>query len=112
MGEGTRVELRCPDASANPYLVLAVCLAAGMDGIKNQIMPPASVDKNIFEMTAAQKEEEGIDSLPNNLLEAIHALENDPFIQNVLGEHVSQRYIRAKKAGMGPVLPACIQLGD
>ncbi|MEE0420716.1 MAG: type I glutamate--ammonia ligase [Lachnospiraceae bacterium] len=96
-GEGTRVELRCPDASANPYLVLAVCLAAGMDGIKNQIMPPASVDKNIFEMTAAQKEEEGIDSLPNNLLEAIHALENDPFIQNVLGEHVSQRYIRAKK---------------
>lgn len=96
-GEHTRVELRSPDPSANPYLVLAVCLAAGLDGIKNQILPPAAVNQNIFEMTAAQRQEEGIESLPNNLLEAVQELEKDPFIQGVLGEHLSRRYIRAKK---------------
>lgn len=97
-GEGTRIELRCPDPSANPYLVLAVCLAAGLDGIRNQIMPPASVDQNIFEMTKEQKMEEGIDSLPRNLLEAIHELEKDTLIQDVLGEQFAQRYIKAKKS--------------
>ena len=50
-GEGTRVELRSPDPSANPYLALAVCLAAGLDGIKHEIMPPHSIDCNIYEMT-------------------------------------------------------------
>lgn len=97
-GEGTRIELRCPDPSANPYLVLAVCLAAGLDGIRNQIMPPASIDHNIFEMTKEQKMEEGIDSLPRNLLEAIHELEKDTLIQDVLGEQFAQRYIKAKKS--------------
>lgn len=97
-GEGTRIELRCPDPSANPYLVLAVCLAAGLDGIRNQIVPPASVDHNIFEMTKEQKMEEGIDSLPRNLLEAIHELEKDTLIQDVLGEQFAQRYIKAKKS--------------
>lgn len=96
-GEGTRIELRCPDPSANPYLVLAVCLAAGMDGIKNQIMPPAGVDKNIFSMTEEQKDAEGIDSLPNNLLEAIHEMEKDELVKGVLGEHAYERYIMAKK---------------
>lgn len=96
-GEGTRIELRCPDPSANPYLVLAVCLAAGMDGIKNQIMPPAGVDKNIFSMTEEQKDAEGIDSLPNNLLEAIHEMEKDELVKRVLGEHAYERYIMAKK---------------
>lgn len=96
-GEGTRIELRCPDPSANPYLVLAVCLAVGMDGIKNQIMPPAGVDKNIFSMTEEQKDAEGIDSLPNNLLEAIHEMEKDELVKRVLGEHAYERYIMAKK---------------
>ena len=50
-GESTRVELRSPDGAANPYLALAVCLAAGMEGIKNKILPPESVDENIYEMT-------------------------------------------------------------
>ena len=96
-GEGTRIELRCPDPSANPYLVLAVCLAAGLDGIENQIMPPAGVDKNIFSMTEEQKDAEGIDSLPNNLLEAIHELERDDLVKEVLGDHAYSRYIMAKK---------------
>ena len=96
-GEGTRIELRCPDPSANPYLVLAVCLAAGMDGIKNQIMPPAGVDKNIFSMTEEQKDAEGIDSLPNNLLEAIHEMEKDELVKGEQGEHAYERYSIAKK---------------
>lgn len=96
-GEGTRIELRCPDSSANPYLVLAVCLAAGVEGIKNKTMPPKIVDQNIFEMSAEEKKANGIESLPNNLLEAVKAMEADEFIKSVIGEHVSERYIHAKK---------------
>ena len=96
-GEGTRIELRCPDPTANPYMVLAVCLAAGLDGIKNNLTPPASVDKNIFEMSLAEKEEDGIEHLPENLCDAIEKFENDEFVQNVLGKHISTNYINAKK---------------
>lgn len=96
-GEGTRIELRCPDPSTNPYLTLAVCLAAGLDGIENKIMPPKSVDKNIFAMTPQERKNENIDSLPATLKEAIEAFEADEFVQSVLGEHVSKCYIEAKK---------------
>lgn len=97
-GEETRIELRSPDPTANPYLALAVCLAAGLDGIKNKMKPPRSVDKNIFRMSVDEKEEEGIDSLPSNLREAVRELEKDEFIRGVLGEHLAKRYIQAKKA--------------
>lgn len=96
-GAGTRIELRCPDPAANPYLTLAVCLAAGLDGIKNKLTPPDSVDQNIFEMSSLEKKEKGIDSLPGSLDEAIKALEEDEFILGVLGEHVASKYIEAKK---------------
>lgn len=97
-GEGTRIELRCPDPSANPYLALAVCLMAGLDGIKNQIMPPKSVDCNIFTMSGADREAEGIEAIPGTLIEAVYELEKDEFIKRVLGEHVCDKYIEAKKA--------------
>ena len=96
-GEYTRVELRSPDSAANPYLALAVCLAAGMDGIKNQIMPPASVEGNIFEMTEEERKERQIDILPENLEKALEELEKDAFICDVLGEHICSKYIEAKK---------------
>ncbi|MDD3220247.1 MAG: glutamine synthetase family protein [Lachnospiraceae bacterium] len=96
-GEHTRVELRNPDPAANPYVSLAVCLAAGLDGIKNQIMPPESVDQNIFAMTEEERAQKNISTLPATLREAITALEEDTFIQDVLGETFSKRYIRAKK---------------
>ena len=95
-GEATRVELRCPDPACNPYLVLAVCLAAGLDGIKKKLVPPARVDRNIFEMTRDEKEALHIESLPQDLCEAIRELEKDAFVRNVLGEHVSEKYIEAK----------------
>lgn len=96
-GEGTRIELRSPDPSANPYLTLAVCLRAGLDGIQNKIEPPAGVDRNIFDMTEEQRREAGIGALPTTLLEAVQELEKDTFIQEVLGGHVSEKYIEAKK---------------
>ncbi|MGN0382941.1 MAG: type I glutamate--ammonia ligase [Eubacterium sp.] len=95
-GEGTRVELRSPDPSANPYLVLAVCLAAGLDGIKRGLTPPAGIDKNIFKMDDEEKEAAGIESIPENLFLAIEAFKKDRFIQGVLGKHTSKEYIKAK----------------
>lgn len=97
-GEGTRIELRSPDPSANPYLTLALCLMAGLDGIKNKIEPPASVDRNIFDMSEEERKELGIEALPGTLIEAIVEMEKDDFVQEVLGKHVSERYIAAKKA--------------
>lgn len=97
-GEGTRVELRSPDPAANPYLALAVCLAAGLDGIENEIMPPKSVDQNIFEMSKIEKKAARIESLPYNLLDALRELEKDEFVREVLGEHLSEIYVCAKKA--------------
>lgn len=84
-GQESRVELRSPDAAANPYLVLSVCLAAGMDGIKNKIMP--------------QKSEEGVSagSLPETLKDAIEEFEKSKWIQGVLGEKLYRDYLEAKK---------------
>ena len=95
-GESTRIELRSPDPSANPYLSLAVCLAAGLDGIKNEIMPPESIEGNIFKMSDKERNEAGIEALPGSLLEAAREFRKDTFIQNVLGEDLSKKYIKAK----------------
>ncbi|HKL98817.1 MAG TPA: type I glutamate--ammonia ligase [Mobilitalea sp.] len=97
-GISSRIELRCPDPAANPYLVLAVCLAAGLDGIVNKLTPPDSVDKNIFHLTTEERAELMVESLPENLIEAIKCMEASEFIKNVLGEHISRKYIEAKKA--------------
>ena len=96
-GAGTRVELRSPDPSCNPYLTLALCLAAGMDGIKNKIMPPASVDGNIFEMTEEELNRYQIEKLPASLMEALEEMEADSFIREVLGEHIYKKYDEAKR---------------
>jgi glutamine synthetase len=96
-GNSTRVELRCPDPACNPYLALATMLTAGLDGIKNKIVPPPSTDKNIFEMTQEEREKQGIGNLPGNLYEAITELESSELARKALGEHVFGRYIEAKK---------------
>jgi len=95
--ENCRVELRSPDASANPYLTLAVCLKAGLEGIKNKIEPPTCVDGNIYELTDVQRAEIGIEALPVTLREAIIALEQDELVKETLGKHVTEKYIEAKK---------------
>ncbi len=95
-GQGTRVELRNPDPSANPYLVLALCLAAGLDGIKRKLPVPASVDCNIFDMTDEQRKAAGIETLPENLYEAVKCMNEDKFVCDVLGAHIVEKYTQAK----------------
>ncbi|MCI5597100.1 MAG: type I glutamate--ammonia ligase [Lachnospiraceae bacterium] len=96
-GASTRVEFRSPDSAANPYLVMAVCLAAGLDGIKNKLEAPNPVNINFYEMSDEEIQEAGFVSLPRDLKEACQALEEDDFIQDVLGEHVVKKYVDAKK---------------
>ncbi len=96
-GMGTRLELRCPDPSANPYLALAVCLRAGLDGIRNKILPPESVDRDVFGMSVQERCEKGIAEMPGTLIEAVHCMETDDFMKDVLGSHVFEKYIAAKK---------------
>ena len=92
-GQSTRVELRCPDPATNPYLALAVCLAAGLDGIENDMTPPPEITENIFEMDEAERREKGIANLPGSLVEALDAMRQDPLIIDVLGEHTSSHYL-------------------
>ena len=96
-GQSTRVELRSPDPACNPYLELAVCLAAGLDGIEKGMVPPAEVTENIFVMDQATREANGIDSLPGSLEEAIEAMKADPLILDTLGEHIAGNYIAGKE---------------
>jgi glutamine synthetase len=96
-GAGTRIELRCPDPSCNPYLELAVCLAAGLDGIEKGLTPPPSTDVNIFHLTPEKRKELEIDSLPGNLSDALDELEKDELVKDVLGKHVLEKYLEAKR---------------
>ena len=93
---GTRVELRSPDPSCNPYLVFAACLAAGLDGIEKELMPPAEVTENIYAMTAGDRQAHGIGSLPGTLEAAVRELSGDPVILDALGPHVAAQYIKGK----------------
>ena len=96
-GESIRVELRSPDPAANPYLVLAVCLAAGLKGIEEKKMPPSEVWTNLFALTEAERSDMGIEMLPTDLHRAVKALEEDSFIQEVLGEHICRIYTDVKE---------------
>lgn len=96
-GKGTRVELRCPDPTCNPYLEMALCLAAGLDGIKKNMKAPEPVDYNVFDLTADELVENGIDCLPGSLIEAVYAAEEDAFVKETVGDHVFNAYIDGKK---------------
>ena len=97
-GESTRIELRCPDPAANPYLALAVCLSAGLDGIKNQILPPEPVGTSVMEMSIEEQRALKIQTLPATLNEAVDELEKDSLLCKVLGEHISRKYVEEKRA--------------
>ena len=87
---GPRIVLRSPDGASNPYLVMAACLACGLEGIKNKIEPPVSQDD------ISQDEIAKLDFLPRTLMEAIREFEKDTFLQNVLGKSVSELFIARK----------------
>ncbi len=95
-GQGTRIELRCPDPSCNPYLAFALMLRAGLDGIKNKIDPGEQTNVNIFKLTDKEREAKGIRSLPADLKEAVDEMTGSAFVKEALGDHVFSHYICAK----------------
>ena len=95
-GIATRIELRSPDPSCNPYLALAAILGAILDGVENKIEPPHQVEENIYEMTPKELKAAGIDSLPGTLLEAVYLMKKDEVIKDALGEHILNEFIATK----------------
>jgi glutamine synthetase len=96
-GTGTRVELRSPDPSANPYLALAVMLAAGLDGIETEATSREPVNENIWEMSFRERRRLRIDDLPHDLNEACDELEKDTVMTDALGPHVTEYFLTAKR---------------
>lgn len=94
--EAARIELRCPDPACNPYLAFAVMLAAGLDGIKNNLEPPEPVEENIYSLDDESRVKKNIGVLPTSLFEALDELRKDTLLQGVLGEHLYERYIDVK----------------
>lgn len=96
-GQGTRIEMRMPDPAANPYLALAVQLAAGLDGLRRRIQPPDPVDKNIFQLSVRDRRKYKVQELPRDLGEAVDLLKRSPFMRSVLGDLLYERFIEAKE---------------
>ena len=96
-GEGTRLELRMSDPSANPYLALAIQLAAGLDGVRRKAEPPEPIDKNIWTLSVRERRRYRIQELPRDLGEAITLLKRSTFVRETLGEHVFQYFVTAKE---------------
>jgi glutamine synthetase len=96
-GTGTRVELRSPDPAANPYLALAVMLAAGLDGVETKASSREPVNENIWEMSFREKRRLRIDDLPHDLNEACDELEKDDVVRGALGDHIARHFLAAKR---------------
>jgi glutamine synthetase len=96
-GTGTRCELRMPDPSCNPYLALAVQLAAVLDGVERKLEAREPVNRNIFRMTYRDRRKYRIDELPRDLHEALEMLEKDDVVKEALGSHLTERFLEAKR---------------
>lgn len=95
-GASTRIEVRNPDPSCNPYLALAAMLKAGLDGIVNKLELPPAVDRNIYKMDEEERKLLGIESMPGNLLEALQELEKSELIKSAIGAHIYEKFRSAK----------------
>ena len=96
-GISTRTEIRCPDPTCNPYLAFAMMLNSGLDGVKNNLVPPPEFKKDIFKMSAAEMDEANIAVMPGSLKEAIEELKANPIARSTLGNHIYEKYIAAKE---------------
>ena len=96
-GISTRVELRSPDPSCNPYLAFAAILEAALDGIRNKIDPPAPVESNIYKLTTKERKKQRIDSLPGSLYEALEQMDKSLVARAALGDHIFSEFMTAKK---------------
>lgn len=97
-GGSTRAELRMPDSSCNPYLAFTAMLAAGLNGIENQLEPPPAIERNIFKMTVREKRKHRIRELPGDLGLALDELEKSELMHATLGEHLFEKFLEAKRA--------------
>jgi glutamine synthetase len=95
--KATRIELRSPDPTCNPYLAFSVMIAAGMDGVQKKLAPPPPIEENIYEMRMEALNDHGIEMLPGSLHEAIGETEKSELVAKTLGEHVFRRFIANKK---------------
>ena len=96
-GSATRVELRSPDPSCNPYLAFAVILTAAIEGIKNNVKPTEPREENIYQMSKEERIEKGIHSLPGSLEEALWELKRNNIVKKALGEHIYNEFLTAKE---------------
>lgn len=92
-GLGTRVEVRCPDPTCNPYLAFAMMLNSGLDGIKNKLTPPSATNRNIYQMTEQDKIAAGIVSMPASLREALDEFIANPLAAPTMGRHIYEKFI-------------------
>lgn len=93
----TRVELRSPDPACNPYLAFAVMLAAGLKGIEERRELPEPIERNIFHMTPAEREDLRIESLPATLEEAIYATEKSALVRETMGDQLFEKFLANKR---------------
>ena len=94
--KATRLELRCPDPSCNPYLAFAVMLRAGLDGVDRKLPVPESVEENLYSFDETELAKRRILTLPGSLGEALDELKRDEVVQDALGPHIFERYVEAK----------------
>jgi glutamine synthetase len=92
----SRIELRSPDPSCNPYLAFAAMIHAGLDGIEQDLEAPNPIRENIYEFDETKRKEYGISTLPSNLGAAVEALEEDEVILDALGDHIAEKFVEAK----------------
>ncbi|GAA0461879.1 type I glutamate--ammonia ligase [Alkalibacillus silvisoli] len=96
-GLSTRIEVRSVDPAANPYMAMSVMLAAGLDGIENELTAPEPVDRNIYVMDKEEREANGVQDLPATLYDALQHLKKDDVIKEALGEHLLEHFLEAKE---------------
>jgi glutamine synthetase len=95
--QATRAEIRCPDPACNPYLLFAILLHAGLDGIEQGYELPDPMETNLYHLTAEQRREQGVTSLPETLGEAIDVFSQSELARRALGEHIFDRYVELKR---------------
>jgi glutamine synthetase len=94
--ESTRLELRCPDPSCNPYLAFAVMLRAGLDGIKRELEAPPIANEDLYHLDESGRQARGLATLPGSLGNALKELQSDELMRETLGDHILDRYVEAK----------------
>ena len=95
--EASRIELRCPDPTCNPYLAFAVMLRAGLEGIEKDLDVPEPVEENLYHFDESERRRRNIQTLPGSLPEALDEMERDELVRETLGEHITERLLEAKR---------------